>query len=204
MTEPNLNEQLQERFRQLPKAVQNAITSADVEKRLRSLADTHKLHVDQWQLLENNVMLTLLGFQPMDELADNIKGDIGISEEQAQEMASAISKTVFEPIRQELERELEHPQAKAQEVSGVDSLRTNTLAEEERAGAPVQPSTATTPVAPTIPSAPPASSTQAATPPAPAPTQKAIRMPASGAYKPGEASTTRKDVHDDPYREPPA
>jgi len=223
MKDLNLAQQLQERFKQLPKAVQKAITSADVEKHLRTLADTHKLHLDQWQLLENNVMLTLLGFQPFDELASNIKNDINISQERADEMAGDISKNVFEPIRQELERELAHPDAKAKEVSSVDTARQQTLAAEEGTrdeGRGTESQTERTengeqktetqnpirPEGPIQPTTTPelSASLQQSAQQAPATTPKAVRMPTSGAYKPGEPSAARKDIHDDPYREPPA
>ena len=44
---------IEERISQLPQVVQAAIKSADLEKQLRKLADLHKLHLDQWQQLEN-------------------------------------------------------------------------------------------------------------------------------------------------------
>src|SRR3989344_5933033 len=182
--EQDLKEQIQERFKQLPKVIQDAVTSADVEKRLRILADTHQLHVDQWQLLENNVMLTLVGFQPMEELAENIRSDLGIREEAAERLAADVSKIVFEPIRQEMERELGHPDAKAKEMSDIEVAREHILTEHEAPQAP-----------------PPA--IRPATPPPPPPTTRAERGPASGAYKSGEPSVARKSVEDDPYREPP-
>src|SRR3989338_3995449 len=120
MTQEELNQKLRERFAQLPKVIQTAITSADVQKQLRELADTNKLHIDQWQVLENEVMLTLLGFQPPEELAANLKADLEITDELAKELAEKISEIVFQPIRAELERELEHPDAKAADVSGVE------------------------------------------------------------------------------------
>lgn len=221
-----LNEMIQERFKQLPKAVQKAITSADVEKHLRVLSDSRKLHVDQWQLLENNVMLTLLGFQPFDELAAHLKSDLNISQERAGEIATDISKNVFEPIRQELERELGHPAAQAKDVSGVDTAREQTLAnqrtEKDTGGNKEQTGMNKTPAVParspepteqkleapadtsTPQQQPTPSSGEQTPPPSPKPAPKAVRMPSSGAYKPGEASTARKDIHDDPYREQPA
>ena len=101
-----MNEKLQARFLQLPKALQNAITSADVEKKLRGLSETHKLHLDQWQKLENEVMLALLGFQRVENLETNIKNEVGIADEEAKALAVDIADTIFEPIREELEREL--------------------------------------------------------------------------------------------------
>src|ERR1700761_2951610 len=107
MTDTDLQQQIADRFKQLPKVVQDAITSADVEKRMRELADTQKLHLDQWEALENEEMLTLLGFQPIDELEKNIKSEVGVTDEVAKALTESISKIVFEPIRGELERSLE-------------------------------------------------------------------------------------------------
>ncbi len=177
---PDLQTLLKERFAQLPKVVQNAITSADVQKRMRELADTHKLHLDQWEGLENEVMMTLYGVTPVDELQANIKKHVGVSSEISQILAGEISKIVFEPIRAELERELEHPDAKAADVSDVEAARSQVLSSEA------------------IPTVLPA------TPPAEAPTGKIERAPVSESYKAGETSAARKSVHDDPYREIPA
>lgn len=186
MTQEELNEKLRERFKQLPKAVQNAVMSADVEKQLRELADTNKLHLDQWQLLENEVMLTLFGFQPTEELAHHLKNDLDISAELAASLADDISRIVFQPIREQLERELAHPDAKAANVSGVEAARTQILGEQVP-GASFQ-----------VPGVAPA------TPPSEPPAGKIARGPVSESYKAGETSAARKSVHDDPYREPPA
>ena len=184
----DLDSRLAERFKELPKVVQDAITSADVQKHMRELADSHKLHLDQWQILENEVMLALLGFQPVEDLQKNIKKEVGISDERSTILAADISKVVFEPIRAELERSLEHPDAQAAEVSAVDAAVAQALGDEAAKALPETPSTP--PVAP-------------GTPPAPPPSTQAVRAPISEAYKAGEASTARKDVVDDPYREPP-
>ncbi|MEK7134064.1 MAG: hypothetical protein AAB804_03260 [Patescibacteria group bacterium] len=177
-----LDQALKERFAKLPKVVQDAIMSADVEKHMRELAETHKLHLDQWQTLENEVMLALLGVQKAEDLEKNIKSEVGVPNDIAKALTENISKIVFEPIRAELERELEHPEAKAAEVSGVEAARAQVLGEN----APATPA-----VAP-------------ATPPAEPPTQKVERAPVSTAYKGGETSAVRVAVADDPYREPPA
>src|SRR3989338_2445009 len=121
------NELVKERFAKLPKVVQAAITSADVQKRLRELADTHKLHLDQWEALENEVQYTLLGIQPSEDLVANLKSEVGVAEEVAQALAADISKIVFEPIRQELERELGNENAVAEKTTDMETLRTQTL-----------------------------------------------------------------------------
>jgi len=200
-----LAEKFQQRFAELPKVVQDAITSADIEQQLRKLADTNKLHLDQWVALENEVMLALYGFQPAEDLQKNIKSEINISDETALALATDISRIVFEPIRQELERELEHPDAKAREMSDIEAAREQVLAEKPVASSQQLESK---PVAgsqqPVANSEQATSSVIPATPPPTPPTEKAVRAPLSSVYKPGEASTERKNVHDDPYREPPA
>ena len=69
--------------------VQDAITSADVEKHLRELANIQKLHLDQWDLLENEVMLTLLGLQPIEDLQKNIKDSVEVTDEVAKALSSS-------------------------------------------------------------------------------------------------------------------
>ena len=101
-------------------------------------------------------------------------------EDVAKTLAESISKIVFEPIRQELERQLEHPDAKVANVSAVEAAGKEAIRVET--APPVQP----------------------ATPPAPANEEKAVRAAITETYKPGEASSERKTVHDDPYRETPA
>lgn len=181
----NLKTELKKRLSALPKVLQDAITSADIDKQLRALSVTHKLHLDQWEKLENEVVLSLLGIQHVEDLEKNIQQEVGISQEVARQIAESISLNIFEPIRQELERQLEHPAAQEKEVSDIEAARTEQLHARGEVAATSQ--------APIFP----------ATPPLPAPEIKVVRPSESSTYKPGEASSTRAVVHDDPYRVPP-
>lgn len=201
--EPNSAEyekQLTERFASLPKVVQDAITSADVQKHMRDLAETHKLHIDQWQVLENNVMLTLLGFQPVAELPHHLQKDLSITPELATELTNSISNIVFAPIRGELEQMLDHPTAVQQAESALESVTAAALTEEARVGSQDATASAEPP-----PAAPPADATPKggvapATPPPPAPVQKADRGSISSSYI-SAPSHERKTIEGDPYRE---
>ena len=186
-----------EQFETLPHVVQEAILSADVETRLRELWQKHQLHVDQWASLQDEVMLTLLGLRPVEKLQENIRARAGVPDAIAASLAEEISHSVFEPIRQELERELEHPEAKEEKLSDVEAARASVLQGAESKDAATK--TLTTALPPT----PAPSPVQPATPPPPPPVEKVVRGPVSGAYAAGSPSTMRKDVHDDPYREPP-
>lgn len=180
----DLQKQLQERFASLPPVIQRTIESTEVESHLRALSSTHKLHVDQWELLENEVIMTLLGFQQTSALAANIEKSVHVDRATAEQLAADISKIVFEPIRQELERKLGHPSAVVKTETDVDKMRTEMLAQSGGQKA--------TPTPVPIP----------ATPPAPTPTAKVERPAAPSAYTGGTASHERKGVEGDPYREP--
>jgi len=169
----DLKTKLSGRFAQLPKVVQDAILSADIETHMRTLAAEHQLHFDQWTTLENEVMFALLGLQPIEKLADNIAKEVGVPHVVAVALADDVSRIVFQPIREVMEREL--------------------AAQPSREGSGSRdqvPGNAQASVAPGTP------------PPAP-PESKAVRAPVSENYVPTQTSTARKTVHDDPYRESP-
>lgn len=196
-----IDEMVKEQFRRLPKVVQQAIVSADVEKQLRELADKHNLHLDQWGILEDQVQMTLLGIKHNDELAANIQSELALSAEEAQSLAADVSRIVFEPIRQELERQLEHPDAKAAAVSDTEAVRQqmltgNAVAAQEE----LTPASAAAPVAPATPAAPAAPTVAPATPPTPPPATTAERAPIASTYQ-STASHERKEIEGDPYRE---
>jgi len=194
--QPSIDEILEKRIQELPAPVRAAISSADTQKRLRTLADNHKLHLDQWEQLENQVMLTLLGFFPIESLADNIAKGAKIDAHAAKELALQIGEQIFDPIRERLERELEHPQAHLENIDDIEVVRREELGGQS-AGDVLSPTT-------TPPSAPTPQPIQPGTPPPPKPATVVSETPAAApvSYKPGEPSTARKTVHDDPYREP--
>ncbi|MBI5470422.1 hypothetical protein HY968_03875 [Candidatus Kaiserbacteria bacterium] len=198
----DIDKVLKERFLALPKVVQDSIISTDISERLRALASTHKLHVDQWQRLENEVMLTILGIQAVETFSEDIREGVGITAEDAAKLATDINAEIFEPIRKELERELDHPAAEAKVVSDIEASRTQILGSK-----PTEPASSlqllasSEPKKPTVPSTPIAPAVLPATPPAPAPDTKAVRAPMSASYTAGQASHERKMVEGDPYRE---
>jgi hypothetical protein len=185
-TQDKLNEKLRARFKELPKVVQDAVTSADIEKQLRVLADTNRLHLDKWQLLENNVMLTLFGFQAPEELAENLKADLDISADMAKILTDKISKIVFEPIREELERELPPQERTGGDADVVPAIHDTPL-NAARSAASGEHSVEQNVLAST---------------PLPLPKiERAVRAPVSESYSAQTPSHERKSVEGDPYRE---
>jgi diketogulonate reductase-like aldo/keto reductase len=121
--EPDIKEVLAEHFNALPKIVQDSITSSHVQEKLQNIAKKHSLHLDQWIPLENEIMMVLLGIQPMENMAANIAQETGATTEMAAAIAEDASDLIFEPIRQELERELNNPNAQPLEATPEESAR---------------------------------------------------------------------------------
>lgn len=183
----------EERLAQLPPAVQHALQKADVETRLRGLAGLHQLHIDQWELLENQVKLALYGFEDAANLQKNLQEVVGVDAATAETLGNDINDMIFEPVREELERELGNPEAKKEVVSDMETARQDILAEHATDLPTVLPVANTGIVKP--------SSILPATPPPPPPQGVVVRAPAPETYKPQEPSSVRPHVAGDPYRE---
>ncbi|RJQ33456.1 hypothetical protein C4568_04725 [Candidatus Parcubacteria bacterium] len=181
MADQELRNKIAERFKELPSVVQEVILSANIEEHMRSLAEQHQLHFDQWNILENEVMLALLGLESTEDLAENIEHEVGVPTEVAHKLAEDISQIVFEPIRADLEEALavehteETPETPVERVVAAE----HPLAQVVPAIAPILPGT----------------------PPPPPPEGKAVRAPISESYNAGQASQERRIVEGDPYRE---
>jgi len=181
LSDQEVRNKIAERFKALPKVVQDAILSADVQENMRTLADQHQLHFDQWGILENEVMFALLGLEPIENLATNIEHEVGVPAEVAHALAENISRIVFEPIRAQLETALE-----TETPATTQETPTESAVAAEHPLAQVVPA-----IAPVLPG----------TPPPPPPEGKAVRAPISESYSAGQASHERKIIEGDPYRE---
>ena len=116
---------IQERFAELPASVQAAVTDASVERKLRALAEKHKLHLDQWVLLENEIMMTLLGIEQPENMAKNVAEEVNIPLETAQSIVSDIAVQIFKPIREQMQGKLAHEDI-ARETVPVEQKTTKT------------------------------------------------------------------------------
>ncbi len=209
LTDKELQEKLDQRFKELPKVLQDAIHSADIQAHMRGLADQHKLHFDQWQQLENNVMLALFGFQDPEDLSDSFRDDLGVDQTTADALASDVLENIFQPIRDELEKNLEYAVESFDEEDDAPPsapLDTPVPSPQQAVPPPTAPVASAPPtmqpIAPVMSQpAPTIAPLVPGTPPAPPPEKKAVRAPISESYSAGQASHERKIVEGDPYRE---
>jgi hypothetical protein len=154
--------------------VRKAIEEQRAEKALQGLSKKYRLHFDQWQVLENEIMLGLLGLEEATNLADNIVKQVGVEKSVAESIVKDASELIFAPIREEIERQLDHPDAKEKEGTPIEDMTTEILK-----GVSEKPAISAEP-------------------------QKDATITLGGtSYHAGTPSTERKDVHNDPYREQP-
>ncbi len=90
-------------FNELPAIVQRAILSSELEEKMRTLAEKHKIHLDKWTLLENEITYALFGITAPEDLPDNIVSHVGLTREEAVVINNAAVEIIFEPIRKQLQ-----------------------------------------------------------------------------------------------------
>lgn len=186
------DEALQKHFARLPKVIQDAITGAEVTQHLRDLSQEHKLHLDQWQILENVVVTTLMGLEEAENLKENILEKVDVDEETANTLARDIALNVFEPIRKELERGLERPGAEPEEARPIEDMRGEILNEHRERYGP----------APAADRPPRTKEPAAEDAPAPAPKEEAPRSERESAA--GMPAAAEAAPAPSPQEEPPA
>jgi predicted aldo/keto reductase-like oxidoreductase len=86
----------------LPPVVQDAVASADLSEKLKSLAQKHQLHLDKWAILENEIAMALLGITDPEDLKENIQTHVGIDSALALAIANDAAELVFNPIQEKL------------------------------------------------------------------------------------------------------
>ncbi len=95
---------LKDQFERLPEDVRTAITSVDLRNKLRSVAEKHRLHVDQAGALENETMLVMLGLEHPRDYIQNLEREAQVSASEARGIAEDINKEIFRQVRESLKK----------------------------------------------------------------------------------------------------
>src|SRR5579872_2168786 len=95
---------VQQRFAELPGEVKAAIESNDLGNKVRTIGARHQLHIDQTGELEDEVMLAMLGFSELEDMAGRISTALRVPPEVAQKIAQEVSNEIFTPIRESLKK----------------------------------------------------------------------------------------------------
>jgi len=95
---------IQEQYKTLPKDVQKAILSVDLNKNLEEISRKHNLRIDQMTALENETLFIMLGLEHPSSYVTNLKKEASVDEETARAIAEEINIQIFRPIRESLKK----------------------------------------------------------------------------------------------------
>ena len=108
---------------ELPEQVQLAVANAKVEEKLRKLAKDYHLHLDKWAILEEEIMLTVVGKKEGSQMSANISAATGVPLPIAQKMVDDIAISIFKPIHKELQDVIENKKERAvATLTGADKV----------------------------------------------------------------------------------
>jgi hypothetical protein len=106
---------IRKQIESLPHDVRDAIQSAKVTQKIYAIGKMHHLHVDALEVFSNNVYFVLLGLMHTKEFLQALQGDLALSREEAESIASEVDRQILSPIKQSLiqmQRALEEADAK--------------------------------------------------------------------------------------------
>lgn len=90
---------LADAFAQAPEPVQAFISSGKYEAFLEELRTAQNLHVDVVNLVSDELLMMLVGMSEPLELAENLKSEAGLTDEQTAAVIDAANREIFVPLR---------------------------------------------------------------------------------------------------------
>lgn len=111
--DPEIQTMLDERFAILPPQLREFIRRPTTTASIRIIGEKHNLTGDKFITFENEVMLTLLAFEPLEQFDERLMAELLIPGSLAASIAKDLNDMVFAEVRGELQEI-----AKAQEEAG--------------------------------------------------------------------------------------
>jgi hypothetical protein len=114
------SEEIQAQFEKLPKELQDAISSPDIQKKIQAIGKKHELMIDQIGELVDQVGLVMLGLAKGPGFVVDISRRLSINPADAQKIAADINNDVLSPMKTGM-REVEERSAKRENSNNVAS-----------------------------------------------------------------------------------
>ena len=115
--EQDATQLIAQRLAELPEDVRNAVQAADLGDRVRAIGARHTLHIDQTGELEDETLLAMLGFSPMEELGARLSTALHLPREEGERLAADVANEVFGPIRESMKKFVADRAERAAEAS---------------------------------------------------------------------------------------
>jgi len=123
---------LNEKYKQLPEVVKDAMGSVDRANLIRSIAEKHKLHVDLAGLLLEEIMYVTLGVEKSSDFIRNLKLHLHLPEDKVSAVAGDVNEKIFMPIREALKEAGAEPvQSTESEIKPATTYNSDDLRKKE-------------------------------------------------------------------------
>lgn len=114
-TVPFITDQMMKLYENLPAPLQEALTSTEIEERVKTIGTSNNLHLDTLGALYQETALVLLGVTPTEQFVDRLEEKLDISREQARQLGAVVDEEIFSRVRDSLktisERGADAPEA---------------------------------------------------------------------------------------------
>ncbi|NTV44303.1 MAG: hypothetical protein HGA67_01230 [Candidatus Yonathbacteria bacterium] len=97
-------EQVEERFNNLPEDIQRVLGSAETGDALRRIGERNQLHIDKLEVLNDITVHMMIGLAPRAGYVQAITHELGVSEITARQIAEEVNSEILAPIRASLEK----------------------------------------------------------------------------------------------------
>lgn len=97
-------EELEEKYKQLPATMEEVIFGVNAEKTLEEIGKKYKLHIDRLGILANETRLVMLGLTHPKDFINNLAERLELDKEAAKNIAQEINQRIFHEIREELKK----------------------------------------------------------------------------------------------------
>ena len=98
------NEQISEKYKNLPKGLQNAITSVSTTDIIQAVGKKYNLPVDKMGGLEEEVGFLMIGFTRPKDFVANLAKRLGTDSETTKKIAEEINAQIFSKVKESLKK----------------------------------------------------------------------------------------------------
>jgi len=117
-----LTQKITQRLAELPEDVRRAVQSADMAKNIEALGVKYKLHIDQIGELEDETLMTMLGFTPFESFEQRITDTLHLPAEMGKGVAEEINRDIFLAVRASLRQFTEAKAAAPKEIHPAELM----------------------------------------------------------------------------------
>lgn len=97
-------EQILEKYRNLPEDLKGAIFSVEMAKTIKDIGDKHKLEIDKIGVLGNETGMVMIGFTHPKDFISNLAQRLKVDKEKAREIAQDVNMQIFAKVRESLKK----------------------------------------------------------------------------------------------------